>query len=61
MFAEAWGQWSFDPAGTQRQYSADIAAALGLGRDTQLDAGINFGLNRATPGVAPYIGVSHRF
>lgn len=61
LFAELWGQWSFDPAGTQRQYSADIAASLGLGRDSQLDAGINFGLNRATPGAAPYIGVSHRF
>lgn len=61
LFAELWGQWAFDPAGTQRQYSADIAAALGLGRDSQLDAGINFGLNRATPGVAPYIGYSHRF
>ncbi len=61
LFAEVWGQWAFDPAGTQRQYSADIAAALGLGRDSQLDAGINFGLNRATPGAAPYIGYSHRF
>jgi Putative MetA-pathway of phenol degradation len=61
LFAELWGQWAFDPAATQRQYSADIAAALGLGRDSQLDAGINFGLNRATPGVAPYIGYSHRF
>jgi hypothetical protein len=61
LFAEVWGQWSFDPTGTQSQYSADIAAALGLGRDSQLDAGINFGLNRATPGVAPYIGYSHRF
>lgn len=61
LFAEIWGQWSFDPAGTQRQYSADIAAALALGRDSQLDAGVNFGLNSATPGVAPYIGVSHRF
>ncbi len=58
LFAELWGQWAFDPAGTQRQYSADIAAALGLGRDSQLDAGINFGLNRATPGVEPYIGYS---
>jgi len=61
LFAELWGQWAFDPAGTQRQYSADIAAALGLGRDSQLDAGVNFGLNRVTPGVAPYIGFSHRF
>ena len=61
VFGELWGQWDFDPAGTVRQYSADVAAALGLGRDTQLDAGVNFGLNRATPGVAPYIGISHRF
>lgn len=61
LFAEIWGQWSFDPTGTQRQYSADVAAALAVGRDSQLDAGVNFGLNRATPGVAPYIGISHRF
>lgn len=61
LFAEIWGQWDFDPAATQRQYSADVAAALGLGRDSQLDAGINFGLNRFTPGVAPYVGFSHRF
>lgn len=61
LFAEIWGQWNFDPAATQTQYSADIAAALGLGRDSQLDAGINFGLNRFTPGIAPYVGFSHRF
>jgi hypothetical protein len=61
LFAELWGQWDFDPTGTQRQYSADIAASLGIGRDSQLDAGVNFGLNRSTPGVNPYIGVSHRF
>jgi hypothetical protein len=61
VFAELWGQWDFDPAGTVRQYSADIAAALGLGRDTQLDAGVNFGLNRATPALNPYIGIAHRF
>ncbi|MGH7025552.1 MAG: transporter, partial [Caulobacteraceae bacterium] len=61
VFAEAWAQWSFDPAGEQTQYSLDIAAALGLGRDSQLDAGVNFGLNKQTPGVAPYVGISHRF
>ena len=61
VFAELWGQWNFDPARTQKQFSADLAAALGVGRDTQLDAGVNFGLNRQTPGVAPYIGIAHRF
>ncbi|HEY5289871.1 MAG TPA: transporter [Caulobacteraceae bacterium] len=61
LFGELWAQWDFDPTGEVRQYSADVAAAVVLGRDTQLDAGVNFGLNRATPGVAPYIGISHRF
>jgi hypothetical protein len=27
----------------------------------QLDGGVNLGLNRATPGVQAYVGVSHRF
>ena len=38
-----------------------IDAAWLLGNDTQLDAGVNFGLNRATSDAEFYFGVSRRF
>lgn len=58
---ELWGAWDFDPAGTVRQYSADVDAALLLSRDVQLDAGANFGLDRNTPDVEIYSGIAFRF
>jgi hypothetical protein len=58
---EIWGMWNWDPAGTVRQASADGAIAYDLSRDVQLDAGANFGLNRQTPDVELYTGVSVRF
>jgi len=61
LTAELWGQWDWDPAGTGKQVSADGAVAY-LARDNlQLDAGANFGLNRQTPDVELYAGVSTRF
>ena len=63
LAAEVWGDANFDPSGTVYQASFDLGAswippkALTL----QLDAGVNLGLNRATPGVQAYVGVSHRF
>jgi hypothetical protein len=30
-------------------------------KDTQVDAGINFGLNHNTPGHEFYLGLAHRF
>jgi hypothetical protein len=54
--AELWGDWNMDPAGTVRQYSADIAVAKLLTRTFQIDGGVNFGLSRATPGVQVYAG-----
>jgi Putative MetA-pathway of phenol degradation len=59
--AEVWTAQNFDPAGTVSQYSADVYAAWLTDLDTQLDAGINFGLNRATPDLELYAGVSRRF
>jgi hypothetical protein len=44
-----------------RQYSADVSVALLPSNDLQLDAGANFGLNRQTPDVELYAGVSKRF
>jgi len=61
LSAELWGQWDWDPAGTGRQFSADGALAYLVSNYAQLDAGANFGLNRETPDVELYTGVSVRF
>lgn len=61
LSAEIWGQWDWDPAGTEKQASVDGALAYRLSDDLQLDAGANFGLNRSTPDVELYTGVSVRF
>ena len=44
-----------------RQASADGSVAYLLSKDVQLDAGANLGLNRNTPDVELYAGVSKRF
>lgn len=61
VFGELWGDWNFDPAGEVNQYSADLAAAYLVTPRLQIDGGINFGLNRATPGVNVYVGISRKF
>ncbi len=61
LYGELWGDWNFDPAGTVTQYSADAALAYGVTDYLQLDAGLNFGLNRATPDLQAYVGVSQKF
>jgi hypothetical protein len=58
---ELWGQMDDDPAGRAYQASADLTAALAMGGDAQLDAGVNLGLNRRTPDVEIYTGVAKRF
>jgi hypothetical protein len=59
--AEVWSSQNLDPTGTVSQYSADVDAAWLVNNDTQLDAGANLGLNRATPDLEVYVGVSRRF
>jgi hypothetical protein len=61
VFGELWGDWNFDPAGEVSQYSADLAAAVLITPRLQLDGGVNIGLNRTTPGVNVYVGVSRKF
>ena len=61
LSAELWGQWDWDPAGTERQLSADVAAAYLSSQRVQLDAGANVGLNRATPDADLYLGVAVLF
>jgi len=59
--AELWGQWDWGPGGTVRQASADGAITYLLNKDVQLDAGANFGLNRQSPDIELYAGISKRF
>jgi hypothetical protein len=61
LSAELWGQWDWDPAGTTRQATADVAAAYLVDNNLQFDAGANFGLNRETPDLELYTGFSVRF
>lgn len=59
--ADLWGQWDWDPAGTVRQVSIGPSAAYLLSNDLQVDAAIDFGLNRNTADVQVYSGVAIRF
>lgn len=61
VYGELWGDWNFDPAGTVRQYSFDVAVAKLVSKSFQLDGGVNLGLNRATPGVQVYAGISKKW
>lgn len=61
LAGELWTSQNWAPSGTLRQYSADAALSYLLNDELQLDIGGNFGLNRATPDVQIYIGVSARF
>jgi hypothetical protein len=58
---ELWSGQNLDPAGTVSQYSFDVDAAWLVDNDTQLDGGVNIGLNRATPDLEFYFGISRRF
>jgi hypothetical protein len=63
LSAEIWGDANFDPLGTVKQASFDLGAAWipAKAPTFQLDGGVNLGLNKVTPGVQAYMGVSHRF
>ena len=59
--AEIWDDTNFDPVATTEAWSFDLVASWLSNPQTQLDAGVNLGLNRNTPGVEAYCGYSHRF
>lgn len=61
LSGDIWKHWDWDPSGTTRQASADGSIAYLASDNVQLDAGANFGLNRSTPDVELYSGVSVRF
>lgn len=59
--AELWGEVDDDPAHRAYQASADITAALSVGRNAQVDAGLNLSLTHATADVEIYAGIARRF
>ena len=61
LYGELWGDWNFDPAGTIRQVSLDLAVTKLIGKLFKLDGGVDIGLNRATPGVQVYAGLSKKW
>jgi Putative MetA-pathway of phenol degradation len=63
MTVEFWGLANFDPTLTKvvRQYSFDTALAWAARKDLQFDVGANFGLNKETPAVQVYTGITRRF
>lgn len=61
LLGELWTRQDFTSAGTVDQYSADAAVVWLARPNLQFDIGANFGLNRNTPDVVSYIGVSTRF
>ena len=60
---ELWAARDYDPAGHASQVSGDLALEfIPKGRpNLQWDLGVNLGLNRNTPDVQAYAGVSRRF
>jgi hypothetical protein len=60
---ELWGLVDDDPAGSTSQASVDLTAAWipAEAPDLQLDGGVNAGLNRETPQIEAYVGVTRRF
>jgi hypothetical protein len=61
LAAELWANWNFDPAGTVKQASADVAAAYAITSNFQVDSGANVGLTRDTSDIEIYAGASIRF
>lgn len=61
VYGELWADWNFDPAGEVRQASLDFAVTKLLNKLFKVDAGVNLGLNRATPGVQVYAGLSQKW
>jgi len=57
---ELWTSQNMDPLSNVSAYSFDLSAAWQPNSELQFDSGINFGLNRNTPGIQLYIGISRR-
>jgi len=61
LYVELWSSINEDPLRTVRQVSFDTAVQWTVRPNFAVDAGVNLGLNRDTPAVQVYAGVSQRF
>jgi hypothetical protein len=61
LSGELWSNVGFEPGGTIRQASADVALAFAVSNEAQFDVGANLGLTSATPDFEGYVGLSLRF
>ena len=61
LSAELFQQWDWEPSGTTRQSSFDLAAAYVARRDLQFDGGVNFGVDRTAPDLELYVGIAKQF
>ncbi len=60
-YVELWSDYDADPAQNTTLMSFDAAVAWVFLPNAQIDVGANFGLNRATPAIQVYAGLSQRF
>lgn len=61
LYNEIWTSQAFDPSGTVSLWSYDVALAFLPVPAWQIDVGANIGLNKATPDLYGYLGVSTFF
>lgn len=61
LSAEVYEQWDWEPEGTTKQSSFDLAAAFVPRKDLQLDGGVNFGIDRDAPDLEFYVGIAKQF
>ena len=61
LYGEFWSDYNDDPTQRTTQYSFDTAVTWLVRPNLQLDAGVDFGLNAATPAVQVFAGISQRF
>lgn len=61
LYVELWSDYNDDPTQRTAQYSFDTAVTWLVRPNLQLDAGVDVGLNAATPVVQVFAGISQRF
>ena len=61
FYAEVYGGTILADASTDWEGTSDLGLTLGIGRNVQLDAGLNLGVTRVAEDVNPFLGLAFRF